>query len=219
MAKQKLMGRKRGMTQRFDNEGNLVVCTVVEAAPNIVTQIKTAEVDGYTAVQTCFDPIISKDERRTLRLVGKPLAGHYKKANAAPSRFLIESRCNGAPEMSVGDEVTVALFEEGQLVDVTGTSKGKGYQGLMKKNNFSGGPAAHGSGFHRRAGSTGMRSTPGRCLPGGPRPSQMGNKKSTVQNLQVLAVDAERNLLLIKGAIPGANGTVVVIDSAVKKTK
>ena len=217
MAKQKLMGRKRGMTQRFDKDGNLVVCTVIEAEPNIVTQVKTLEVDGYAAVQTSFDPIVSKDERRTARLAGKPRTGHFKKANVAPSRFLMESRRDDASEMSVGEEVTVALFEEGQFVDVTGTSKGKGYQGLMKKNNFAGGPAAHGSGFHRRAGSTGMRSTPGRCLPGGPRPSQMGNKKQTVQNLRVLAVDAERNLLLVKGAVPGAKGSVVVIGSAVKK--
>jgi large subunit ribosomal protein L3 len=219
MAKQKLMGRKRGMTQRFDNEGNLVVCTVIEAAPNYVTQVKTPEKDGYAAVQTSFDPIVSKDERRTVRLAGKPRIGHFKKANVAPSRFLMESRREDAAEVSMGDEVTVAIFEEGQFVDVSGTSKGKGFQGLMKKNNFSGGPAAHGSGFHRHAGSTGMRSTPGRCLPGSPRPSRMGGKKTTVQNLRVLAVDSERNLLLIQGAIPGANGSVVVIGAAVKKTK
>ncbi len=213
---QKLMGRKRGMTQRFDKKGNVVVCTVIEADPNVVTQVKIVERDGYAAVQSGFDEVKSKDERRNVRLVGKPKMGHFSKNGLPPQRFLAESRREDLEGVSVGDQLTVALFDEGQRVDVTGTSKGKGFAGVMKLHGFSGGPAAHGSGFHRHAGSTGMRSTPGRCLPGSPRPSQMGNRRRTVQNLEVLEIDTERNLILIKGAIPGHRGSVVMISPAVK---
>lgn len=215
---QKLMGRKAGMTQRFDKDGNLVVCTVIVVEPNVVTQVKSEEKEGYNAVQIGFDAYQSKDKRRQDRLVGKPRLGHFKKAGVEPRRHLMEVRIDGdLPE--AGTEWSVDLFEVGQKVDVTGKTKGKGYQGLMKKDGFAGGPAAHGSGFHRRAGSTGMRSTPGWCFKGSPRPSQMGNWQRTVQNLEVVEVDKERNLLLLKGATPGHRGSLVVIGSAIKKVK
>jgi large subunit ribosomal protein L3 len=215
----KLMGRKRGMTQRFDETGSVVICTVIEVEPNVITQVKTVERDGYNAIQFGFEQISAGDERTVERRVGKPLAGHFKKAGVAPRRHLMEVWVDSPDEHKVGDEFTVGQFEAGVMVDVAGVSKGRGYQGVMRLHNFSGGPGAHGSGFHRHAGSTGMRSTPGRCFPGGKRPSQMGNRACTVQNLQVELVDPERNLIVIRGAIPGYNGALVTISPAIKKQR
>lgn len=214
-----LMGRKRGMIQMFDDKGNVVTCTVIHAEPNVVTQIKTTEKDGYKALQLAFEEVRVKDQRTIENRVSKPLLGHFKKAQVAPSRFLFETRVENVDEYQVGQKLGVTLFEGAAFVDVSGVSKGKGYQGVIKKYNFSGGPASHGSGFHRHAGSTGMRSSPGRCLPGGPRPSHMGDENVTVQNLRVVAVDTEQNLIVVEGAVPGAKNAMVIVHDAIKKQK
>jgi large subunit ribosomal protein L3 len=212
----KLMGKKRGMTQRFDETGNIVVCTVIHAEPNVVTQIKRKESDGYNALQLGFDKIATKDPRTVEKRVSKQLLGHFKKSNVEPRRYLAESRIDNIDEYSVGQEVGVSLFNEVSYVDVCGVSKGKGYQGVMRRHNFSGGPGAHGSGFHRHGGSTGMRSTPGRTLPGQKKAGHMGCERVTVQNLRVLGVDEGRNLIIIEGAIPGPRGGLVSIAPARK---
>lgn len=214
-----LMGRKRGMTQVFDDKGNVVTCTVIHAEPNVVTQLKTSANDGYEALQLAFEEVIVKDPRTIANRVSKPLLGHFQKASVTPSRFLFESRVKDTSDFQVGQKFGVSIFEGEKFIDVTGVSIGKGYQGTIKKYNFAGGPASHGSGFHRHAGSTGMRSTPGRCLPGGPRPSHMGAKQITVQSLRVVAIDVEKNLILIEGAVPGAKNGVVFMKNAVKKIK
>ncbi|MEI6242741.1 MAG: 50S ribosomal protein L3 [Chlamydiota bacterium] len=208
----KFIGRKKGMTQIFDAQGNVVVCSVILAEPNVVTQIKKVETDGYIALQLGAG-------KKPERLVNKPLQGHFAKAQVAPCRYLVESRIKSIDEYKIGQEVGVTVFELGDFVDIKGTSKGKGFQGVMKLHGFSGGPASHGSGFHRHAGSTGMRTTPGRSFPGGKRASRMGGDTVTVQNLEVIAVDQEKNLLLIRGAIPGGRGSVVYITKSIKKTK
>lgn len=213
----KVMGRKRGMTQFFDDKGNRVVCTVIEVESNVVSQLKTVVSDGYDAVQSGFEKVVAKDPRRKEARVSKPLRGHFAKAGVEPRKYLIETRVNNIQEFEVGKEFGVEVFGDVEFVDVRATSIGKGYQGVMKKYGFSGGPAAHGSKFHRHAGSTGMRSTPGRCLSGGPRPSQMGNKNVTVQSLRVFRVDKERGLLLVEGGVPGGRGEVVTISAAIKK--
>lgn len=213
----KLMGKKRGMTHFFDDKGKRVVCTVIEVEPNVITQVKTKDIDGYNAVQSGFKKVFAKDARRQKARVAKPLRGHFAKNGLEPRRYLFEKRLESIEGFEAGQEFGVEIFEECKCVDVRGVSIGKGYQGVMKKYGFSGGPAAHGSKFHRHAGSTGMRSTPGRCLPGGPRPSQMGNKRVTVQGLKVFRVDKERGLLILEGAVPGAKGNVVTISDSIKK--
>ena len=210
------MGKKRGMTQLFDDKGNLIVCTVIEIEPNVVAQIKSRETDGYNAVQLGFDEIKTKDERTCVRRAGKPMHGHFKKSALKPRRHLTESRLDAIDRFSTGQEISVSAFNGVSHVDVMGISKGKGYQGLMKKNNFAGGPASHGSSFHRHAGSTGQRSTPGRSLPGVPRASQMGGDRKTVQNLRVMKIVLEDNLLVVEGAVPGATNGLVYISPAVK---
>jgi large subunit ribosomal protein L3 len=212
-----LMGKKRGMVQLFDEKGHRVVCTVIEAEPNVITQIKTKESDGYSAIQLGFEKIEANDPRTVEKRAKKPLVGHFKKAGVEPRRYLIECRLEEVENYQLGQEIPVSAFSGVAFVDVTGRSKGKGYQGLIKKNNYAGGPAAHGSGFHRHAGSTGMRSTPGRCLPGGPRPSHMGDERVTVQNLRVVMVREEDNLIVVEGQIPGPREGVVRIREAVKK--
>lgn len=214
----KLMGKKRGMTQIFDDVGNVVVGTVIEVEPNVVTQIKSKENDGYTAIQTSFEKVKVKDPRTLDRRTTKPLRGHYKKASVEPRKYLTESRLENVEEYSVGQELTVGLFSDVAFVDATGISKGKGYQGVMKRHNFAGGPASHGSGFHRHAGSTGMRSTPGRGLPGGKKAGQMGNEQVTVQNLEVVKVFEEDNIIVVKGQVPGARNGLIYLSKAVKKT-
>lgn len=215
----KLMGKKRGMTHRFDESGNVVICTVIHAEPNVITQIKRKESDGYDAVQLGYEKLVCKDARTLQKRVTKQLLGHYQKASVEPRRYLKESRISNVDEYSVGQELDLTLFNEVPYVDVAGRSKGKGFQGVMKRHNFSGGPAAHGSKFHRRAGSTGMRSTPGRCLPGTKKAGRMGDEMVTVQNLRVLGLDAERNFLIVEGAVPGAKGSLVWVSEARKKRK
>lgn len=212
----RMMGKKRGMIQLFDDAGNAIVCTVIEAQPNVVTQVKTVENDGYNAIQLGFDKIETKDPRTVEKRTSKALIGHYKKAGVDPRRHLLESRLEKVEGFTIGQELTVEEFAEVKFIDAMAMSKGKGYQGVMKLYNFSGGPASHGSGFHRHAGSTGMRSTPGRCLPGGPRASHMGYDRKTVQNLQVIMVDKEDNLIIVKGAVPGPKNGLVTISAAIK---
>jgi len=212
----RLLGKKRGMIQIFDQDGAVQPCTVIHAEPNVITQIKTAENDGYNAVQLGFDEVRVKDARTVEKRISQPLRGKFKKAGVPVMRHLAESRVKDVNAFTVGQRISVSLFQGVVHVDVTATSKGKGYQGVIKLHNFSGGPAAHGSGFHRHAGSTGMRSSPGRCLPGGPRPSHMGDNEVTVQGLKVIAIDEENNLILVKGATPGARGALVTIAQAVK---
>lgn len=215
----KLMGKKRGMTQRFDEAGNLIVCTVIEVEPNVVVQLKTKENDGYNAVQIGYEKVTAKDPRKEKKRTSKPLQGHYQKAGVSPRKFSGEFRADEGEEFSLGQELGVANFKEVEFIDVIGVSKGKGYQGVIKLHNFAGGPAAHGSGFHRHAGSTGMRTTPGRCFPGGKRASHMGVDRVTVENLKVVLVDEENNLILVEGSVPGANDGLVYLRKAVKKRR
>lgn len=213
----KLMGKKRGMTRYFDEAGNVRVCTVIHAEPNVVTQIKTKASDGYSALQLGYDLVATRDPRTVEKRISKPLRGHFAKHAIAPRKALCECRVEEGGSFTVGQEMTVSLFSKGSYVDVTATSKGRGFQGVMKRYNFRGGPAAHGSGFHRHGGSTGMRSTPGRCLPGQKKAGHMGNVRVTVQNLQVVAVDEARQLILVEGAVPGHRGALVTLAPAVKK--
>ena len=214
-----MMGKKRGMTQIFDDKGNAIVCTVIEAEPNVVTQIKTESTDGYEAVQLGFEEVKTKDPRTIEKRVSKPLRGHFAKASLAPRRYLLESRLEKVDGFELGQQFGVEQFDEVKYVDATAISKGKGYQGVMKLYHFAGGPASHGSGFHRHAGSTGMRSTPGRCLPGGKRASHMGLERKTVQNLEVVMIIKEDNLILVKGAVPGPDDGLVVLAPAKKQMK
>lgn len=212
-----LMGRKRGMIQMFDDKGNVRTCTVIHAEPNVITQLKSSANDGYEAIQLGFDEVKVNDERTIAKRVSKPLLGHFKKAQVAPCRHLYEARVTDSSQYTVGQKLDVSLFDGLAFLDVTGTSKGKGYQGVMKKFHFAGGPASHGSGFHRHAGSTGMRSSPGRCLPGGKRASHMGDEQVTVQNVRLVAIDAKQHLIIVEGAVPGAKNALVLVKAAEKK--
>lgn len=212
-----MMGKKRGMMQLFDEKGNVIVCTVIQAEPNVVTQVKTKETDGYYAVQLGFDKVAGKTQHTIEARTGKPRAGHFKKAGVEPRRHLLESRIDSQEEYSLGQEIGVDIFNDVEFVDATAISKGKGYQGVMKRHNFAGGPASHGSGFHRHAGATGMRSTPGRGLPGGKKAGHMGSERITVQNLQIVKVDPENNVILVKGQVPGPRNGLVYLTKAVKK--
>lgn len=206
-----LLGTKLGMTQVWDENGNVVPVTVIEVAPNVVTQIRTQEVDGYSAVQIAAGAI---DPRK----VNRPMNGHFEKAGVTPRRHLTEVRTADAGEYTPGQELTVdGLFEAGQKVDVVGTSKGKGFAGTMKRHNFRGGNASHGAHRnHRKPGSIGGAATPGRVFKGQRMAGRMGNDRVTVQNLVVQAVDAEKGLLLVKGAVPGGRGRLVFVRNAVK---
>ncbi|TQM71653.1 LSU ribosomal protein L3P [Actinomadura hallensis] len=207
-----VLGEKLGMTQVFDDEGRIVPVTVVQAGPCVVTQIRSPEKDGYAAVQLGFGQI---DPRK----VNKPRAGHFEKAGVTPRRYLVELRTDDATEYELGQEITADVFEAGQKIDVTGTSKGKGTAGVMKRHGFHGLGASHGTQRkHRSPGSIGGCATPGRVFKGLRMAGRHGNARTTVQNLTVHAVDAEKNLLLIKGAVPGPNGGVVLVRDAVKGT-
>jgi large subunit ribosomal protein L3 len=205
-----ILGKKLGMTQVYDAQNVLVPVTVVEAGPCAVVQVKTAARDGYHAVQLGF-------ARQKEKNASAGEIGHAKKAglDAAP-RVLAEVRLEAEAKLKVGDVVTAAAFTEGQLVDVIGVTKGKGFQGVVKRWRVAGGPATHGSMFHRRIGSIGMRQTPGRSWKNQAMPGHMGSERRTVQNLRVVRVIAERNLILVKGAIPGANGDDVLVRTAIK---
>ena len=208
-----LLGKKIGMTQVYDAQNVLIPVTVVEAGPCSVVQVKTVATDGYNAVQIGFSA-------KKVKNTAKAELNHAKKAGLEQApRVLGEVRLSEAPTMKVGDVVTVASFQEGQLVDVIGVTKGKGFQGVVKRFRVGGGPAAHGSMFHRRIGSIGMRQTPGRSWKNQRMPGHMGSENRTVQNLRVVKVIADKNLLLVKGAIPGANGDVVIVRGAKKARK
>ncbi|KRO70467.1 MAG: 50S ribosomal protein L3 [OM182 bacterium BACL3 MAG-120507-bin80] len=207
-----LVGRKSGMTRIFTEEGTSIPVTVVEVQPNRVTQIKTPETDGYTAIQ------VTTGSRRASR-VTKGMAGHFAKANTEAGNGLWEFRAEGTDiaDLTTGSEIKVDLFAEGQMVDVTGTSKGKGFQGGVKRHNFQMQDATHGNSLsHRAPGSIGQCQTPGRVWKGKKMAGQMGNERSTTQSLKIVRVDLENNLLLIKGALPGATGSNVVVRPATK---
>jgi large subunit ribosomal protein L3 len=205
----KLIGKKRGMTQTFDKDGNVVVCTVIETQPNVIVQIKKKETDGYDAIQ-----LGSFNKKRA----NKAMKGHFAKAKVNPCEILLESKISKVDEYEVGQSFGPGYFEKGDYIDVVGVSKGKGFQGLMKLYGFAGMPASHGcSRSHRLGGSTGMRTSPGRCFPGGKRASRMGNDRITVQNLIVVDIDSEKNLLIVKGAVPGMRNSMVYITRAKKK--
>ncbi|MBS4164282.1 50S ribosomal protein L3 [Candidatus Protochlamydia amoebophila] len=214
-----MMGKKRGMIQLFDEKGNAIVCTVIQAEPNVITQIKTKEIDGYIALQLGFEKVTGKTQHTIEARTGKPRLGHFKKAGVKSRRFLVESRLDSTEEYTLGQEISVDTFNGIEFVDATAISKGKGYQGVMKRHNFAGGPASHGSGHHRHAGSTGMRSTPGRGLPGGKKAGQMGNERVTVQNLRVVKVDSENHVIVVKGQVPGPRNGLVYITQAKKLAK
>lgn len=205
-----ILGTKLGMTQVFDDKNRVVPVTVIKAYLNVVTQIRTEERDGYSAVQLAFGAI---DPRK----VSKPVAGQFAKAGVTPRRHVAEIRVADASSFEVGQELSADVFEEGAFVDVTGTSKGKGYAGTMKRHGFRGQGASHGAqAVHRRPGSIGGCATPGRVFKGMRMSGRMGNDRVTTQNLSVHKVDAENGLLLIKGAIPGRKGGIVIVKSAAK---
>jgi len=206
-----MLGTKLGMTQVWNESGKLIPVTVIELAPNVVTQVRTPEKDGYNAVQIAYGQI---DPRK----VNKPLSAHFEAAGVTPRRHVTEIRTADAADYSLGQELTVdGVFEAGQLVDVVGTSKGKGFAGVMKRHNFKGVSASHGSHRnHRKPGSIGASSTPSRVFKGMRMAGRMGGERVTVLNLTVHAVDIEKGLLLVKGAVPGARGRIVYVRNAVK---
>src|SRR4030066_2411254 len=203
-----ILGKKIGMTQIFTAEGRVIPVTVVEAGPCKVVTKKTNEKDGYESAQLSFKD--AKEKHLT-----KPVLGHFKKHGAAPSRYLVEFS-GDMSALTPGQELTVEVFQEGDMVDVSGVTKGKGFQGVMKRHKFAGGPATHGSMFHRAPGSIGSSAYPSRVRKNKRMPGHMGNKRRTVQNLEVVGVRKEDNLLLIRGAIPGSKGSVVYVKKAVK---
>ena len=205
-----LLGKKLGMTQVWDDQGRVVPVTVIQVDTNVVTQVRSTETDGYQAVQLAFGEI---DPRK----VTKPLTGHFEKAGVTPRRHVAEIRTSNAADFAPGQEIAADVFEAGQLVDVTGTTKGKGTAGVMKRHGFKGVSASHGSHRnHRKPGSIGGASTPSRVFRGIKMAGRMGNATLTVQNLRVQAVDVEKGLILVKGAVPGNKGGFVVLRSAVK---
>ncbi|MCL1798122.1 MAG: 50S ribosomal protein L3 [Eggerthellaceae bacterium] len=202
-----IYGKKLGMTQVFNEDDRVLPITVILAEPNKICQVKTKETDGYNAVQLGFGTIKEKK-------VNKPMAGHFKKQGTEPTRYLREVRVDTASEYAVGDKVTVANLAEAKKVDVTGISKGKGFAGVMKRHNFGGGPGGHGSHFHRAPGAVGQCATPSRIFKGLALPGHMGCDTVTTKNLEVVKIDEEQNLILIKGAVPGGKNAVVRIRLA-----
>jgi large subunit ribosomal protein L3 len=208
-----LLGEKLGMTQVWDENNRVVPVTVVKAGPSVVTQVRTPEIDGYSAVQIAFGAI---DPRK----VNKPDAGHFAKAGVTPRRHIVEVRTPDASEYTLGQELTTEIFAAGQVVDVVGTTKGKGFAGVMKRHGFHGLRATHGvNKKHRSAGSIGGCATPGRVFKGMKMAGRMGGERQTTQNLKVQAIDAERGLILIKGAVPGPKGGLVFIHTAAKEVQ
>ena len=204
-----ILGRKIGMTSVFATNGKITPVTVIEVEPNVVSQIKTKEKDGYEAIQ-----LAAFDKRE--KLSNKPATGHLKKANTTPKRFLKEFRGVNISDYQLGQVIDASIFTVGEMVDVTGTSKGKGFQGVIKRHGQSRGPMGHGSMYHRRPGSMGSTSTPGRVFKGKKLPGHMGHVTVTIQNLDVVAVDMDKNVILVKGSVPGAKGAILKIKSAVK---
>ncbi len=204
-----IMGKKLGMTQIFDESGKFIPVTVVEAGPCVVVQKKTVENDGYEAIQVGFGELKEKHSN-------KPSKGHFDKANVALKKNVKEMRLSSIENYNVGDEIKADIFNEGDKIDVTGTSKGKGYAGTIKKDGTHRGPMTHGSGYHRGPGSMGACSSPSRVYKGKALPGHMGSNKVTVQNLDVVKVIADKNLLLVKGAVPGPKGGILMIKNSVK---
>lgn len=202
-----ILGRKLGMTQIWSDDDKLIPCTVIEAGPCVVSLVRTEKRDGYRAIQIGYGDM--KESK-----VNKPQAGHFKKAGVAPKRHLAEVRLEEGEQYKTGDMITVDTFEVGTHVHVTGTSKGKGFQGVMKRHNFKGGPGGHGSHFHRAPGSVGMCASPSRVLKGVGMPGHMGDETVTVRNLEVIRTDAEQNLLILKGAVPGGKNGLLTIRLA-----
>jgi large subunit ribosomal protein L3 len=209
--KKAILGRKLGMTQIFDSTGKAIPVTVVEAGPCTVVQIKTKDCDGYEAIQLGFGEVKEK------KLI-KPKKGHFAKASVTPKKHLREFRLEEI-SYKVGDEIKVDIFQDGDTVDVTGTTKGKGFQGVIKRHGQSRGPMGHGSMYHRRPGSMGSTSTPGRVFKGKNLPGHMGMETVTVQNLEIVKVDLDKNVLLIKGSVPGNKGAILKIRNTVKSAK
>ncbi|MEO0453010.1 MAG: 50S ribosomal protein L3 [Verrucomicrobiota bacterium] len=207
-----ILGKKVGMTRVYDDAGSAIAVTVIEAEPNSVTQIKSTEKDGYEAVQLAYD---QTNEKRTT----SPMNGHFKKAGTAPFKKLREFPLFEGVELEAGAQLDVSQFEEGQFVDVIGLSKGRGFQGGVHRHGFAGQPDSHGSKMHRRTGSVGAGSTPGRVWKNTKMPGHMGDRRVTVQNLKIVQVRTDDHCLLVKGAIPGAKGSYVVVRDAVKKEK
>jgi len=202
-----ILGTKLGMTQVFDDEGRALPVTIVQAGPCTVTQIKTKQTDGYTAVQVGYQEVKPK-------ALSKPEIGHFAKSSAPPLRHLREYRLDDSSEFELGQAVSANLFTNGQIVDVSGTSIGRGFAGYQKRHNFKRGPMAHGSKNHRQPGSTGAGTTPGRTFPGKRMAGRLGGDRVTIRKLEVVRVDADRNLLLIKGAVPGKPGALLSITPA-----
>ena len=202
-----ILGRKLGMTQVWSEDDRLLPVTVIQAGPCVISQIKTDKIDGYTAVQIAFGEI--KESK-----VNKPMKGHFDKAGVEPKRHLMEVRIAADEKVKLGQTLTVEMFEPGASVHITGVSKGKGFAGVMKRHNFKGGPGGHGSHFHRAPGSIGMCATPARVLRGTKMAGHMGAETVTVRNLEVVRVDTEQNLLIVKGAVPGGKGALLTIRTA-----
>ena len=207
--KKAILGKKIGMTQIFDESGKVIPVTVIEAGPCVVAQVKTEETDGYQAVQLGFGDI--KEKKLT-----KPAKGHFTKVNVTPKKHLREFRLDSVAEYTVGQELKADVFAAGDKLDIQGTSKGKGFQGVIKRHGQSRGPMGHGSMYHRRPGSMGPTSTPGRVFKGKKLPGHMGHVTVTIQNLDIVKVDMDKNVLLVKGSVPGAKGAILKIKSAVK---
>ena len=204
-----IIGKKIGMTQIFDEKGNVIPVTVIETAGNTVAQVKTIETDGYNAIQLGYGEV--KDKH-----INKPEAGHFAKAKLANKKHLREFRMDDVANYKVGDEVKADIFTAGEKIDVQGTSKGKGFQGVIKRHGQSRGPMGHGSMYHRRPGSMGPTSTPGRVFKGKKLPGHMGRQTVTIQNLDVVAVDLDKNVILVKGSVPGVKGAILKIKMSVK---
>ena len=210
--KKGIIGKKLGMTQIFDEKGNVVPVTVIEAGPCVVAQVKTVETDGYNAIQLGYGEVKAKH-------INKPQAGHFAKSKLESKKHLREFRLEDISNFKVGDEVKADVFAKGEKVDIQGTSKGKGFQGVIKRWGQHRGPMGHGSMYHRRPGSMGPTSTPGRVFPGKHLPGHMGDVTVTVQNLEVVKVDLDKNVILVKGSVPGAKGAILRVKSSVKTKK
>ena len=210
--KKAIIGRKVGMTQIFDEKGNVIPVTVIEAGPCVVAQVKTVETDGYDALQLGFGEVKTKH-------MNKPEMGHFAKSKIDNKKHLREFRLDSIEGVKVGDEIKADVFQAGEKVDIQGISKGKGFQGVIKRHGQSRGPMGHGSMYHRRPGSMGPTSTPGRVFKGKKLPGHMGRQTITIQNLDVVSVDMDKNVILVKGSVPGCKGAILKIKSAVKAAK
>ncbi|MFR7874314.1 MAG: 50S ribosomal protein L3 [Christensenellales bacterium] len=204
-----IIGKKIGMTQIFDEKGRVIPVTAIEAGPCVIAQVKNVETDGYEAIQLGFGEV--KESK-----VNRPIKGHFAKSKLTPKKHLREFRVDSVEGVKVGDELKVDTFAAGDKVDIQGISKGKGFQGVIKRHGQSRGPMGHGSMYHRRPGSMGPTSTPGRVFKGKKLPGHMGRNTITIQNLEVVKVDLDKNVILVKGSVPGANGSILKIKSSIK---